>query len=348
MMKTKVKFLTLTMITLFIGCNFVSAEEKTKEYHEKWAVSEINSLEVINKFGEIKVVNEGGSEITIDVEITVEAGNEAAADKLLGMLDVNFSKSGSTLKAETSIDSGFKSQKKFSIDYTINIPSDKNLKISNQYGNTLVNKLNANGNFNIKYGSFAANNLQKPANGTMKLDLAYGNASVDEANDLDVDVSYSPISVDLVKKLNLVSKYSQISIDKAGEVIVDSKYDQLSFDQVESLSCETKYSHIDIDKLSKNLKVEAGYGSVKVDEVSSDFALITITNSYGQISLGLDDADYSVDANCQYCGISYPENRFQGNKIKENNTREISGKVGSGIGGRVTIKSRYGDIKLKD
>ena len=308
----------------------------------------MNSLEVNNRFGEVKVVNEGGSEITIDVEITVEAGSESAADKLLEMIEVEFSKSGSTIKAETSIENSFKSQKKFSIDYTINIPTDKNLKISNQYGNTLVNKLNANGTFNIKYGSFSANELQKPENGTMKLDLAYGNASIDEANDLDVDISYSPITIDLVKKLNLVSKYSQISIDNAGDVVADSKYDQLSFDHVESLACETKYSHIDIDELSKNLKVEAGYGSVKVDEVSTSFETISITNSYGQISLGLDDANYSVEASCQYCGISFPEDSFQGNRVKENNTREISGKVGTGNGGRVTIKSRYGDIKLKD
>ena len=97
-----------------------------------------------------------------------------------------------------------------------------------------------------------------------------------------------------------------------------------------------------------NLKVEAGYGSVKVDEVASDFETISVTNSYGQISLGLNNANYSVDATCEYCGISYPEENFQGNKMKDNNTREINGKVGAGNGGSVMIKSRYGDIKLKD
>ena len=347
-MKTKFKLLTLSIIALFMAGNIASAEEKTKEYNERWPVAEINSLEINNRFGEVKVVNEGGSEVTIDVEITVEAGNESAADKLLEMIEVTFSKSGSTLKAETSIDNGFKSQKKFSIDYKINIPPDKNLKISNQYGNTLVNKLNANGSFDIKYGSFSANDLQKPETGTMKLNLAYGNASIDGANDLDVDVSYSPVSIDYVKNLNMESKYSQISIDEVGTIIANSKYDQFSIDQIETLTCETKYSHINIDELTKSLKVEAGYGSVKVDEVASDFETISVTNSYGQISLGLNNASYSVDATCEYCGISYPEENFKGNKMKDNNTREINGKVGAGNGGSVMIKSRYGDIKLKD
>ncbi len=230
-MKTKITFLALTMITLFITSNLVTAQEKTKEFHEKWPVSEIKSLNISNKFGEVKVVNEGGSDITIDVVVTVDAATENAADKMLDLIDVEFNKSGSTLNAETTIDNDFKSQKKFSIDYKINVPPDKNLTISNKYGNTIVNKLNANGNFNIDYGNFSANNLQTPENGSMKLDLAYGNASIDDATDLEVEVSYSPISIDNVKTLNVNSKYSQLRVDVAGTVVAESKYDQYTFRQ---------------------------------------------------------------------------------------------------------------------
>ncbi len=348
-MKTKIKFLIITLITFFMTSNLVKAEEKTKEFHETWPVSEIKSLNISNRFGEVKVVNEGGSDITIDVVVTVDAATENATDKLLDLIDVTFSQNGSIVKAETTIDNGFKSQNKFSIDYTINVPPDKNLSISNKYGNTIINKLNANGNFNIDYGNFSANNLQTPENGSMKLNLAYSNASIDEANDLEVEASYAPqLSIDNVKNLKVDSKYSHISIDKAGTVVSESKYDQLTFDEIGSLTSTTKYSHIDIDELTGNLKIETGYGSVKVGDVSPNFESISITNSYGQISMGLGNASYSVDASCQYCGISYPENNFKGNKMKDNNTREISGKVGDGNGGTIMIRSRYGDIKLND
>ncbi len=347
-MKTKIKFLVITAVILFLTGNLAMAEEKTKEFHEKWPVSEVGSLDISNKFGEVKVVNEGGSDVTIDIVVTVDAANENAADKLLDMIDVSFNKSGKTVKVETSIDNGFKSQRKFSIDYKINVPSDKNLKVSNKYGNTFVNKLNANGDFDIKYGSFSANDLQTPENGSIKLEVEYGKVSIDNATDLDVNIGYTPTSIDKVNKLKLDSKYSQISIDEAGTVNSDSKYDQFSFNKVGSITSTAKYTHIVIDKLTTFLKIETGYGSVRVDEVSPNFESISITNSYGQISLGLDDASYSVDANCEYCGISYPEDNFKGNKMKDNNTREIEGKVGTGNGGTIVIKSRYGDIKLKD
>ncbi|MBN2635635.1 MAG: hypothetical protein JXR61_05150 [Prolixibacteraceae bacterium] len=347
-MKTRIKFFTLVIIALFTTSGIVSAIEKTKEYNEKWPISEVSSLDISNKFGEVKVANEGGSEVTINVLITVEAGNESAAEKLLDQINVAFTKSGTTIKAVTNIDNGFKSQREFSIDYIINVPENKNLRITNKYGNTFVNKLHANGNFDISYGSFSANELLTPENGTMKLDLAYGNASIDEATVLEAEISYSPVSIDRVKKLTIDSKYSQLSGDNAGDVVIDSRYDQFSFGQVESLSAETKYSHIDMDKLTSSLKIDAGYGSIQVDEVSPDFESISISNSYGQISLGLNNASYTVDATCQYCGISYPEDNFQGNKINENNTREIKGTVGSVNGGSVTIESRYGDIRLRD
>ncbi len=336
------------VFAILLAGKYSEAEEKTKEYHETWAASDIQNLEIINKFGEVKVKNDGGSDITIDVVVTVEAANENKADELLNYIDVTFKKSGNTVKAETTIDNNFKSQRKFSIDYEINVPSDKNLNISNKYGNTVVNKLFANGNFDIKYGNFSANALEAPENGSMKLDLAYGNASIDKAKDMEAMVAYSPLSVDECNNLKIESKYSQISVDKAGIVVSDSKYDKFSFDEVESFTTTMKYSHVRIDNLTTSLKVEAGYGSIKVDNVAPEFESVSITNSYGQISLGLDDASYSVDASCSYCGISYPQDEFKGNRMKENTSIEINGQVGSGSGGKVMIKSRYGDIKLDE
>ncbi|WP_167614817.1 hypothetical protein [Maribellus sediminis] len=340
--------LIAALFVISILTTAVSAEEKTKEYNESWPVSEVSSLEISNKFGEVRVNNDGGSEVTIDVKITVEAANEKKAEELLDMIEVNFSKSGSTVKAVTEIENNFKSQKKFSIDYIVNIPSDKNLMIENKYGNTVVNSLTGNGNFDIKYGNFTANELKTPESGDLKLDLKYGNGTIGEASFLVAEVGYSPLTIEEIKALDLESKYSTIEVEEAGDLQIESKYDKLSFEEVNSVTANTKYSNMKIGELAKSLRIESGYGGVQVGQVNEGFEFITITNSYGQISLGLDDSSYDVDANCRYCGISYPEDSFTGDRIKENNTYQLTGKVGSGNGGKVNIKSQYGEIKLKD
>jgi len=339
------------LIALFVlslmTATWVSAEEKTKEFHEAWPASAVETMEISNKFGEVRINNEGGSEVTIDVVVTVEGATEKRINELLDLIEVNISKSGSTVKAETEIDSDFKSQKKFSIDYVVNIPSDKNLVIANKYGNTVMNKLTGNGSFDIKYGNFTASELLTPAGGNLSVELKYGNATIGKASHLLVDVGYSPMTIDEVDYLQLESKYSSLEVGTAKELNIESKYDKFSFGKVETLDAEFKYSNLKIDQISKKMDIESGYGGVKVKEVLAGFESINITNSYGQIVLGLGNSSYQIDANCEYCDIDYPEEDFSGDRIKENNQRTIKGKVGSGNGGKVYVRSRYGEIKLQ-
>ncbi|MCD6355058.1 MAG: hypothetical protein J7L95_05870 [Prolixibacteraceae bacterium] len=346
-MNTKIKFSSLLLLLVLIIAGIkTEAEEKTKEYHESWLASGVKSLQVINKFGEVKVTNNDASEITIDVVITVDAPTEGKANELLDEINVSFRKSGNLVKAETTIDSDFKSRKKFSIDYTVNIPSDKNLNIANKYGNTFVNVLNANGKFDIQYGNFTANELNAPVDGNMNFSLAYGKADIGAATDMEVVVRYSSIDFGELDDLQMESKYSVISVEKASSIKADSKYDTFDFEEVESVTATTKYSHSRIQKLTKSLKIDAGYGGIKVAAVDSGFESISISNTYGQVSLGLGNTGYSVDASCEYCGISFPEDDFTGDKMKERNTQKVKGEIGSGNGGIVVVKSRYGKIKL--
>ena len=340
------------MTVLFILGIFVlgmkaTAEEKTKEYLEAWTVNSVQTMQISNKFGEVKINNFGGDSVTIDVIITVEAPNEGKANDLLDLINVDFGKSGGTVKAETDIDKEFKSRQKFSIDYTVNVPSDKNLNISNKYGNTFVNTLNANGDFNIQYGSFTASELKAPSDGNMNVSLAYGKAEIGSANDLKVEVKYSKMNLGEVKNINLESKYSVLNIEEAGDIQAKSNYDTFDFEEVQSVTATTKYSHFKIEELKKALKIDSGYGGINVEKVAPDFESISVENSYGQVKLGLSDSGYNLDASCNYCGISYPEDEFVGDKIKDNNTRTVKGKVGSENGGNVYIRSRYGEIKLQ-
>jgi hypothetical protein len=320
--------------------------EKTKEYHKSWAANSVETLDISNKFGEVKFKNEGGNEITIDVLVTVEASSESKANELLDKIDVEFGKNGSTVKAETSIENNFRSNREFSINYVINVPVNKNLIVSNKYGHTVVNKLNANGDFNIQYGNITANELIAPANGKMNVNLAYGKGNIVTTGDINIDISYSNITLGTINDLKLESKYSTIEFEKGRTIQIESKYDKFDFGKVKSVTANTKYSNLRIDYLATSLKIESGYGGVRVREIAPGFEAVSITNSYGQIALGLNNASYSVDASCSYCGISYPEDRFKGNKMKENTSFELKGKVGSAGGGTVMIRSRYGEIKL--
>ena len=348
-MKRTFKWMALlALITItFSGTNAL-AVEKTKKFHNSWAVGGVETVNIANKFGEVRITNKGGNQITIDVLVTVEASSDSKANDLLDKISIAMQKKGETVYAKTIIENNFNSQRRFSINYVVNVPSDKNLEISNKYGNTIVNQLFANGLFDIQYGNLTANELKAPGTDNMNVRIAYGKASIETANDLRLDLQYSGGTVGKIKDLLLQSKYSSLDLEEGGNIHIDSKYDKYDFGKVASVLATTKYTQVRIEKLAKSLKIEAGYGSIRVNEISADFESVSVTNEYGQISLGLGKASYAVDASCEYCGISYPESNFKGNKMNERNTQTIDGEVGNGGGGTIYIRSRYGEIRLGD
>jgi hypothetical protein len=343
-MKTMFRITSLLILVIILGSGkTVLAVEKTKKYHESWSVSSAETVDISNKFGEVKFTNNVGSEITIDVLVTVEATSESKANDLLDKIEVKFSKSGNVVKAETSIENNFRSQRSFSIDYTVNVPSDKNLRVANKYGNVVVNNLTGTGEFDVQYGNITAVSLK---GASTRLNLAYGKGNISETGDLETDISYSNISFGETGNLRLNSKYSGVDLDKAKIINAESRYDKFNFGEILSLIADTKYSQVRISKLLKSLQIGAGYGGIRVDKIDPGFETINVNNSYGNISLGLAGLSYTVDAECSYCGISYPQDQFKGNRMKENTSIQIQGKIGTAGGGNVVVKSRYGEIKL--
>lgn len=346
-MKQKINLLlTALAFMLFVAGTAAQAEEKTKNYNEQWPVNEVQTLHVNNRFGNVNITHKGGKFVTIDVTVTVEASSERRALDLLDLIDVRFTKTGNTVTATTSMGRNFNSRHRFSIDYEINIPPDRNLKVENKYGNTFINELSANGSIDIQYGNLTVNDLNTAKGNSVDLRLAYSKSDIYNAQDLSVTVQYSKMNIATMNNLQLDSKYNVINIDRAGSISADSRYDTFNFSRILSLDADTKYTNISIDELQEALNLEAGYGGVNIREVNSNFESIRVSSNYGQIVLGLGGADYALDANCEYCGVSFPDGRFSGDRISENNKRTIRGKVGNGTGGSVVITSRYGEIKL--
>jgi hypothetical protein len=163
---------------------------------------------------------------------------------------------------------------------------------------------------------------------------------------METDISYSNITFGETGDMRLNSKYSTVDLDKAKNIQTESRYDKFNFGEIVSLTADTKYSQVRIESLAKSLLITSGYGGIRVDKIAPDFDSVDITNSYGQISLGLGGSSYTVDARCDYCGILYPQERYKGNRIKENTSIQLQGKIGNAGGGNVVVKSRYGEIKL--
>jgi len=344
----KLKF-NLILILLLFSAMLVHATnvEYTKNIRKGWAKSSVTALKITNKFGEVKINDLGGDSVTIKVLITIDDKSSGKAKELMDKISVDFDKSGGLVTATTEIEENFRDIESFSIDYLVNIPKDRELTISNRYGNLILNELDAKGYFEVSYGSMTAGKMKAPAGNPLKIIVKYGEANLETINEANMDFKYSKLTTDEIGQLTLDSKHSTVNLHKIKNLTLDSKYDGINVDEIASLKSVSQYTNYKIDLLTENFDLDTGYGSVRIDKVDAKFENISITNRYGGISIGLNGLNYKLKAACDYCEVSYPESRYKGNKIKENHKFSLEGNVGTG-GGKVSINSSFGGVKLTE
>ncbi len=343
-MKSKFN-LVIALLLLTTTLAGAAGAEYTKQYRKGWAKSSVTALKISNKFGDVKINDMGGDSVTIKVLITIDNASSNRAKELMNKISIEFDKSGGLVSAVTEIEENFRNNESFSIDYLVNIPKDRDLNISNKYGNLILNELEAKGYFEVNYGSMTAGRMKAPVGNPVRIIISYGKADLESINEANMEFKYSKLIADQIDVLTLDTKYSTVTLHKTSNLTLDSKYDGFNIDEVGKLKSISKYTNYKIGLLIESFDLDTGYGSVRIDKVSEKFNRIRIENSYGGINIGLSDLNYKLQTECHYCDVDYPENRFKGNRIKDNQTFTVDGTVGTG-GASVTINSRYGGIKL--
>jgi len=343
-MKTiKVNF--LIAIALLFSLN-AEAARTTKKVYKSYALSQVQKVEVTNKYGHIYIDDNRRDSVVVDVEIWVDGTGESARN-LLDKINVSVNLSGGTLAAVTNLESISNNNQEFSIDYRISVPADKDLAIDQKYGAVTMKNLTGKGKFVIKYGELTAQKLLSPE---LSIDIAYSKANIEQTNDLDLTLRYSSLSLNKGANLKLETRYSSqaIELGEINGITVNSRYDHYKIKSVGTLKMNSMYTSTQVDKLSSKLSIDNGYGSLTVDEIPAGFESINVINKYAGIRLGIaSDASYKLDGKVKYCDLKHPDGKFM-NRMRENTSYEVNGTIGKleNPKSTVTVESSYGSVNL--
>ncbi|MCL3782538.1 hypothetical protein EMN47_19310 [Prolixibacteraceae bacterium JC049] len=333
--------LCLCIVTLssFAG----GKDDFTREIHRAWLPDEVTNLGINNKYGDITIKEMTGDSVIVDVVITVEDTQEKKANYLLEQIEIHFSHNNSTLNATTEFGRSFKTREKFSVDYFIYIPADRNLKINNTYGHIYLENATGDCNFNVRYGGVHGNKILSP---NLFIDSSYSRIDIKEIIDLKADIKYSKLYLYKANNVKVDSKYSVVSVDDMNEMVAESRYDTYRLEKLNGLNLAAKYTGTKIDELNGNLRLSNGYGSFSAGNVAN-FESISVENQYASIKLGIAPSmTYTLKAYASYCNVKYPETDRM-NRMKDNRNLELDGTVGEGTPtATVKIETRYGSISL--
>jgi hypothetical protein len=274
---------------------------------------------------------------------------------MLEDINVEFSTSGNTVEVETVIEERFSRSNRerndgFEINYSIQMPKDIDLELSNKYGHAFLDELSGHAQLDVKYGKLTVNKLyrgrQKPLN-TVSLAYASG-SSIAECNWLKANIKYSSLDIDKAKAFVGYTSYMKLSIDEASSVVIEGKYDSYNLGKLSNLVVKSNYSGISADELTKKLEADTRYSSCNIEYMPPTFESINVESSYGGYKIGLDrEASYELDGEASYAKISYHESG-RVSRIQESNSLKVSGRVGPDENSPATVKvrTRYASVRL--
>jgi hypothetical protein len=317
--------------------------EKKRNIVKVFDVKKEDMLIVDNQFGQVKINLWSKEEIKVEIVITANAATDGRASEYLGSVNIDEKRAKNQITLTTDIDrsqfgnngwNNKKGEKNFiKIDYTVYMPKENALIVRNKFGDTDIPSFHAPLTIDSKYGNFVANILENAEN---TIDVRYGSAKIGKMDGGKLEFQYSNLKLDHAKKLFLSNKFGELSI---GDVI--------------NLDADIDYSGAKIGSIRGSGKIKLNYsGNFRIDELTNSAENIDIQASYSSVVLPAEANQFNVTVT--YGNFSYPSSNVnfsvqpaKGEKASYK-VRQYQGKVGAGSGTKITVNSRFGDVKLKE
>lgn len=348
-MKTLIKITILPLLALLVNNVGLAGKnaEFTREIRKEFTVNPDAKLVLENKFGDIRISTCDENKVTVLVQITVDARDLESAVSIFEKVKVNFSNTPELVEARTVIEDNTNVRGKFSIDYIVSMPVTMSLEADNRFGDLVAGEIGGKAKITIGYGNLEINKLSNSDN---LIEVKFGKADIDWIKGAVMILKYSEFDGDYAGSLNLNSSYSNFSANKV--IALDATFEggNLDLQGTSVLACRSKFSDITIGTLDQKLELTNNYGSFEVNEVPAGFSSINVTNSYGNIDLGISlAAAYNLEADMHFCNLEYDAANATMNYLNDSShDQQLKGAIGSNPTGSVKVSSNYGNVSLKN
>lgn len=337
------------MLAILPSLSVAQSAEKEKRISKSYKVND-NRLEfsVRNKFGRIQIATWDKPQIDVEVVIKVNNRSESRADKMLEQINVTIMESSQAISFETRIEGSLnnRNNEEFEINYNVKMPSNLPLKVKNSFGDTYIANYDGPAALDIAYGNIKGEEFR----GDLDLDLAFGDGDIRSARKSDLTVKYSKLEMGKVANAVINQQFSDLEIGELQDVSLDSKYGNIEFGRLNNITGKVSYSGFELDYLAKSMDLVTSYsGDFTVRRVSKGFQRINLDGKFGSFDISLENgANASVEATLKYCDMSYSGVPFDFSYVvKDHNSKEYRGKLGTGQGGSIRITSDYGDVRVR-
>ena len=328
---------------------------KEKTIKKEYNVNSDALFKVKNSYGNLNITSWNENRVVIEVHIKTNGNDEDRVQERLEEIDVDFENSSSMVSAITQFGDQSNSwgwswgkRKKVSVqvNYTIKLPVKNSVNLSNDYGSSILDRIDGHAKISCDYGNLEIGELRGRTN-ELKFDYT-SRSTFDYVNSAEIVADYSGFTIKKAGNLNIRADYTNAVVEEMKNLEYSSDYGSIEVNNVENVIGNGDYIGVKLGNVHGNVSINGDYGSLKIDRLAPDAGNVDIRTDYTGIKIGYDpEYHFDFEISAEYAGVNGKEN-FEINISKEKSTEKYySGYYGkANSGNRVSITSDYGGISF--
>lgn len=361
-MDTLCKKILWLALVLVISTSVTAQEKVSKKITKSYAITNAGKLHLENKYGNINVTGWDKNEVSIEISITANHRKRENAEELLKRIQPIIRESENFASIQYHIEeknSGWFARlieetnpfdfdkSNLKIDYTVYMPSKAELKVTNTFGDVLIEdwsgKLSAlvehgdvwiseslnKADITMRYGKLRAKNINYGS-----LDLRNGGLDMENATSLRINSSGTDMVLNAINSLELYSNKDEIKVEEIGNI-----YGTLRF------------SGVVIDRLETAVDMTMKIADFRVSHILDPNASIAIEQESSEISLNISNFSHRFEATLEQGLVRLPKSfKDIDSKMLDNGKklREIKATYGKSKEGKISITGKKGVVLLKE
>lgn len=314
-------------------------------------------LEIRNKYGDVHINTWNKPDIRVRIEIISRAKQSDKADRGLQEVELRERRFGKKIQLETEYVSNNLlrlgrelTDRGVNVNYEVSLPAKVAVEIDNRFGNIYIGDREGNVDISLTYGKLFAERLGGTAN---VFDLSFGGADIAYVGGGDMKISFSPLSIDQAGNLSLIANSAQVRIDRVDRLQLSSSLGKLELGDVGEITGEVSSASFEMLRLREKMDLVVRYATTfEVLEVMPGFDSITLDGRFSSFRLGFAPATaFDLDAEIQFGKMTtFAFTEPFAESTLEDKVTAYTGRVGASRagsqGGKLTVRSKYGSLKL--
>ncbi len=273
MKQSKFLFSLVLLFSLIAGVMQAQTFEKSKRLSRSFPVGSDTEVEMFNKYGNVHIVTWEKDSVRFDINLMVKGAKQAKVDKTFSLIDFDFESTKYYIITKTVFEgnsfwndvtdigsSFFGSNTKTKVDYTVYLPENIKLKLTNKYGSVYLADYSGKLFVNISNGDFKAHDLT----GQTTIVSEFGNCDVGKVKHGNLTVSYGDFYLEEAGYLKIKGKSSSFHLSKVDELEMDSKRDKFFIDELAVLRGSAYFSRIELGIIDEVLDLSTKYGDLQI------------------------------------------------------------------------------------